>query len=76
MPGGPAVKTLALPVQGTWVQSLVGELRPHMPQGIGKNFFNKYKLKLKGQRNLAQINCKYMSLKKNFEKKTLLKVTE
>ena len=24
---------LILPVQGVWVQSLVRELRPHMPQG-------------------------------------------
>ena len=31
-PGGPVVKT-ALPVQGAWVQSLVWELRFHMPHG-------------------------------------------
>ena len=31
-PGGPVVKK-PLPMQGTWVRSLVEELRPHMPQG-------------------------------------------
>ena len=25
---------ICLPMQGTWVRSLVKELRPHMPQGI------------------------------------------
>ena len=34
-PGGPAVKTV-LPLQGTWVQSLVGELRSHMPRSTAK----------------------------------------
>ena len=32
VPGGPVVG-IHLPVQGTWVQSLVGELRPHMLPG-------------------------------------------
>ena len=32
-PGGPVVK---IPVQGAWVQSLVGELRSHMPYGQKK----------------------------------------
>ena len=31
-PGLPVIKNL-LPMQGTWVQSLVRELRSHMPQG-------------------------------------------
>ena len=31
VPGGPMVKTL-LPMQRAWVQSLVGELRSHMPK--------------------------------------------
>ena len=31
LPGdGPVVKTLVLPLQGAWVQFLVGELRSHM----------------------------------------------
>ena len=33
-PGGPVVKTLLL--QGVQVQSLVGELRSHMPYGMAK----------------------------------------
>ena len=32
LPGGPVVKT-SLPMQGVPVQSLVGELRPHLPCG-------------------------------------------
>ena len=35
-PGGPVVKTPALPLQGVWVQSLVGELRSCMPRGQKK----------------------------------------
>ena len=27
---------LQLPLQGAWVQSLVGELRSHMPCGVAK----------------------------------------
>ena len=34
-PGSPVIKT-ALPLQGTRVQSLVGELRSHMPHGMAK----------------------------------------
>ena len=37
-PGSPLVKTV-LPIKGTWVQSLVGELRSHMLCGASKNFF-------------------------------------
>ena len=40
-PGGPGVRTL-LPMQGTWVQSLVWELRSHKSCGMA----NKYSLKL------------------------------
>ena len=29
-----------LPLQGTWVQSLVKELRSYMPQGVAKEFKN------------------------------------
>ena len=31
---------LHLPLQGLWVQSLVGELRYHMPQGEAENIKN------------------------------------
>ena len=34
-PGGPVVKT-ALPLEGAWIQSLVWELRSHMPGGVAK----------------------------------------
>lgn len=34
-PNGPAVTTL-LPLQGTWVRSLIGELISCMPHGMGK----------------------------------------
>ena len=38
LPGdGPAVKTLVLPLQGAWVQFLVGELRSHMLCCMAKN---------------------------------------
>ena len=33
-PGGPVVRT---PLQGSWVQYLVEELRSHMPGGKAKN---------------------------------------
>ena len=39
-PGGPLVK--ALPTQGAWVQSLVRELRPHVPRRVAKYFFLRY----------------------------------
>ena len=32
-PGGPVVKTLHFPMQDVWVQSLVRELRSHIPWG-------------------------------------------
>ena len=28
---------IALPLQGAWVQALVGELRPHVPYSVAKN---------------------------------------
>ena len=34
--GGPVAKTLPFPYQGARVPFLVGELRPHMPQGTAK----------------------------------------
>ena len=34
---------LCLPLQGVWVQSLVRELRFHMPQGMAKKIKNKAK---------------------------------
>ena len=37
-PGSPVVKT-TLPTQGPWVQSLVGELRSHMPHSMAKKKF-------------------------------------
>ena len=36
LPGDPVVKTLALPMQGPLVQSLVRELRFHMPHSVVK----------------------------------------
>ena len=33
-PGDPAVKTPEFPIQGTWVQLLVRELRYHMPPSV------------------------------------------
>ena len=35
-PGGPVVRLSELPMQGAHVQSLVGELRSHMPNGVAK----------------------------------------
>ena len=36
--GNPVVKKdLMLPLQGIWAQSLVRELRLHMPRGVAKN---------------------------------------
>ena len=35
-PASPAAKT-ALPLQEAWAQSLVGELRSHVPQGVPRN---------------------------------------
>ena len=36
-PGGPMVRQdSSLPLQGVRVQSLVGELRSHVPQGVAK----------------------------------------
>ena len=32
-----------LPMQGAWVQSLVGELRSHMPHSMAKKLINKNK---------------------------------
>ena len=37
-PGGPVVKAPSFPLQGVWVQSLVGELGSHMP--VGKKISN------------------------------------
>ena len=34
--GGPVVKTLPIPYKGARVPFLVGELRPHVPQGVAK----------------------------------------
>ena len=38
-PGSPVVKTRLLPMQAAQVQSLVGELRSHMPSDGAKNKF-------------------------------------
>lgn len=35
LPSGPVLRS-HLPTQGTWVQTLVKELRPHMPRGTAK----------------------------------------
>ena len=35
-PGGPVVKKPLLPMQGVQVQSLVRELRSHVPWGVAK----------------------------------------
>ena len=35
-PDSPVVKTPALPLQEAWVQSLIGELRSHMPCSMAK----------------------------------------
>ena len=39
--GGPVVKTLCFQCRAVWVQTLVGELRSHMPCGMAKKFENK-----------------------------------
>ena len=47
-PGSPVVKVLStLPMQGTQVQSLVGELRSYLLRGVDKNSFKTSKKKLK-----------------------------
>ena len=35
-PGGPVVRLSELPMQGAHVQSLVGDLRSHMQNGVAK----------------------------------------
>ena len=36
VPGGPVVKDSELPLQGSWVQSLIRELGSHMQSGMAK----------------------------------------
>ena len=47
-PSNPVVKTV-LPLQGTWVQSLVGELRSYMLYSTAKRFKKRLKKKKKRQ---------------------------
>ena len=49
-PGGPVIKT-ALPVQGSWVWSLFGELRSHMLYGMAKKIILSHVL------TFSQTNC-------------------
>ena len=58
-PGGPLVK--ALPTQGAWVQSLVRELRPHMPRRVAKYFFFKVLLLCWSHRTNTFDTCKHNS---------------
>ena len=45
LPGGPGVKTFALPMQGPLVQSLVRELRFHMPHSTAERLLKQTKIK-------------------------------
>ena len=47
-PSGSVVKTPKLPMQGPQVQSLVGEVRSHMPCGVAKKKSPKHQMSCAG----------------------------
>ena len=64
-PGTPVVGTL-LPLQGVWVQSLVGELRSHMLCGVAKKFKNKNKSRVKQDLPLSKEGIPKLALSAKF----------
>ena len=59
---------LCLLIQGVWVQSLVGELRSHMPLGQNTKTWNRSNIVIKSMKSLKMVHIK----KKIFKKKDAL----
>ena len=49
---------LCLLIQGVWVQSLVGELRSHMPLGQNTKTWNRSNIVIKSMKSLKMVHIK------------------